>query len=287
MTAAAELITYPDYSTSMDIQDAYTPHFKTFLRWQQATGKWDIFNAVPDYFKELNETDYAAGTIRIKRSAVINRLRRQAEGMRIEDKYRLDQFIERLNKAAETKAPKTSTSAVGASKVISESEYHIVLQKARSARQRCFVMFLWQTGCRVAELAGAKLRDCKVEAKTVDIRILGKGNKERHVFITRPLYDRIRETFRGEKYLIETSSGRKYDPDYISKQIKKLTKYAIGRALSANNLRHSFATNMIERTNKIQAVSTYLGHASVSNTLNMYVHQELSAADLFGAEVLL
>jgi len=171
--------------------------------------------------------------------------------------------------------------------VISESEYHIVLQKARSTRQTCFVMFLWQTGCRVAELAGAKLCDCKVEAKTVDIRILGKGNKERHVYITKPLYDRIRETFRGEKYLIETSSGRKYDPDYISKQIKKLTKYAIGRALSAHNLRHSFATNMIERTNKIQAVSTYLGHASVSNTLNMYVHQELSAAELFGAEVLL
>ncbi len=105
--------------------------------------------------------------------------------------------------------------------------------------------------------------------------------------VTRELFAEIRAACRGEEYLFETAGGKPYRRSYVSGQIAKITQYAIGRRLSAHKLRHSFATRMVAKTGKIAAVSTYLGHSSVSTTLNLYVHEELGDAELLGAEAVL
>ncbi len=268
--------------------DCYDYHVRTFTNWMRDTGNTDPFACVADYFRDLNASDYAAGTIRMKRQAVKNRLRLAAEHYisSPNEQFQLDQVLKRLDADPETKAPKLATTAVSGSKVWSEHEYHRVLQSA-TQRQQCFLRFLWQTGARVSELTGAKVRDAHRDGKTVDVRIIGKGRKERHVKITAKLYDDIRAIFAGDTYLFETGGGKAYRRAYVSDQIGKISKRILGRRLSAHTLRHSFATNTIARTGKIAATSQYLGHSSVSVTLNMYTHEELSDADLFGAEAAL
>ena len=268
--------------------DCYDYHVRTFTNWMAETGNTDPFACVADYFRDLNASDYASGTIRMKRQAIKNRLRLAAERYITSpnEQFRLDQILKRLDSDASTKAPKLATSAVGALKVWSEHEYHQVLKNA-TERQQCFLRYLWQTGCRVSELTGAKILNAHRQGQTVDIRIVGKGNKERHVRITAKLFDRIRETFAGAEYLFETAGGKHYRRSYVSDQIAKLSARAIGRRLSAHTLRHTFATSTIKRTGKIAATSQYLGHSSVSTTLNMYTHEQLSDADLFGAEAAL
>lgn len=268
------------------ISDAYSAHVRTFTSWLQDSGSGNLLQSVAEYFRQLNQSQLSASTIRCKRQAVKHRLRLIADqtSRTPDQQYRLDLALRRLDSDADTKAPKVGSKAVSASKVLTDSEYDTLLVRSRSGRQRCFVRFLWNTGCRVSELCGIRLDDCKPEGKVVQIRVMGKGRKERFVRITADLFAEIQRVFSGSVFLFETTGGKPYRRCYVSDQIAKLTEYAIGRKMSAHKLRHSFATRTIAKTHKISAVSEYLGHSNVSVTLGMYNHEQLTDADLFGAE---
>lgn len=267
--------------------DAYDHHVETFVRWMTDNSRTDAFASVSEYFAALNESTYKAGTIRIKRQAVKNRLRLMAEsqGLDPQRQYELDLAMRRLDQDPATKAPKLNNAGVATSKVITEGEYERLIVGARSIRQQLFIQFLWETGCRVSEMIGARVANCTVEGSVVHVCVLGKGKKERVVRITSGLYRRIREVCAGEVFLFETSGGKPYDRSYISRQISKLAVHLLGRKISAHKLRHSFATRMISKTHKISAVSKYLGHSSVSTTLGMYNHEQLDDVELLGIGV--
>lgn len=275
--------------TLLGKQDCYQYHVRTFVRWLEDNERTFELEAVADYFRALNDSQYSAGTIRMKRQAVKNRLVTLADsrGLNADEAYRLERALKALDRDPETKAPQLATTRIGGSKTLSDAEYDTVLKKARSRRQTLFMRFLWDTGCRVSELTGALLRNCKREGKIVYIRIMGKGRKERQVMVSASLYDAIRSEFRGEVYLFETAGGKQYQRSYVSNQIGKITKHAIGRRMSAHKLRHSFASRIYDRfPSQLSSLSEYLGHASVSTTVNMYVHSELTASQLLGPEVL-
>ena len=126
------------------------------------------------------------------------------------------------------------------------------------------IEFLWSTGCRVNALTGILVGDCKREGDVVGIRVIGKGNKERHVLLTPSLFDKIRDYFRGEEYLFETQTGRRYVNRYISDQIRALGRRALGRTITAHTFRHSFCTRKIRQTGNLKGVSEYVGNSSTS-----------------------
>jgi len=132
-------------------------------------------------------------------------------------------------------------------------------------------------------MIGIRLSDCKVNGG-VTIEVIGKGGKARKVRIPRKLYDEIRTTFDGKKWLFETENGSPYDRSYISHMIERQSKRAIGRMVGTHALRHSAATALISKTNKVQAVSEYLGHSDPATTLRFYVHESLTDADLGSLE---
>jgi integrase/recombinase XerD len=183
----------------------------------------------------------------------------------------------------DVKAPKTQAAPIGADRILRRDELDRLLAVA-TARDSCFLRFLWRTGARVSELTGLRLDQCERQGYVVRLRVIGKGNKERFLRIRAKLFDQIRETFRGGTYLFETAGGRPFSRIYVSERIHKLAADVLGRKLGAHALRHSFATWTIRRTNKIQAVSTYLGHSSTAITMNFYVHEQLDDAELFDPE---
>ena len=128
-----------------------------------------------------------------------------------------------------------------------------------------------------------RLENCKAEGETVRIRIMGKGRKERELLLPGTLYRSIRETFNGKTWLFETQTGQPYSRAYIGKQIATLGHRILGRRISPHQFRHGWATAMIRRTQKIEAVSRYLGHSSVQITLDTYTHQTLTETELFSA----
>ena len=237
------------------------------------------FESIRDYFAELNRSDYKAATVRVKRQAVLKRVRMLFKERPIAERVQLEEALKDLNSGS-TRAPTVNSAAVGSDRVISPLEYERLLQGARSDRQRMFMMFLWVTGCRISEMLGVKLDHCETQADRVHIRINGKGSKERYVWLPTVLYQRIRDCFEGSTWLFETGAGKAYSRSYVSNQIAKLGRHVLDRRISAHTFRHSFATRKIKETAKIQAVSEYLGHSSVAITLSLYCHDELSAEDL-------
>ena len=138
------------------VQDNYSFHARHFCEWIRSTGRDITFDAISDYFAELNASDYAAATIRVKRQAVLKRVRMLFRDRPIEERVKLVEAVKDLSTGA-TRAPKVNSSTIGSDKVISPLEYERLLQGARSERQRCFMMFLWITGCRISEILGVKL----------------------------------------------------------------------------------------------------------------------------------
>jgi integrase/recombinase XerD len=197
--------------------------------------------------------------------------------------------LKELDRDPQTKCPGGASGSSGANKTVSTEEYNRLMQNARSERQKRFIEFLYTTGVRVSEMTGIQHADCKREGNVIAIRIRGKGNrkqsyKERTVWITKAMYERIRETFAGEEYLFETGKGRRYSRSYVSNQIAKLTQAVLGRKLSAHKLRHTFVTNKLNETGRVKAVSQYVGHSDVQITLRIYGHDTFSPADLLGPE---
>ena len=264
-------------------RDSYGYHVREFTGWMRAADRELDHQAVIDYFRHLNESEYAAGTKRIKRQALKKRLRQlaRAGGLGSDLSRNLDQFLTDLDREGETKAPKTQPAPIERSKFIAPDEYDRVLAACKGPRQYLLIKFLWTTGCRVSEMTGIRRSDWKLEDDRAQIRVVGKGNKERTVRIPRELFDEIRATFRGELYLFETANGRAYNRSHVSNTIAKVSKRAIGRSIRAHALRHSFATRQIRRTGKIEAVSRYLGHSTPAITMSFYVHESLDDGELF------
>jgi integrase len=227
------------------------------------------------YFRWLNEeSGYAANTVRNKRQACKRRVRQLYHHASVEERIMIDRVLHDLDHEHDTKAPKTNGSAVTRDKYLTLEEYRQLLAQVKSDRQYCFLQFLWSTGARVSELTGAELRRCDVDETVVRITVRGKGSKERILKVRRDLYNRIRETFRGETYLFETQTGKPYQRDYISHQVQKIGK-RIGKRISAHTLRHSFATDKLKRGASLPALSHYLGHSTVAITADFYLHDEM------------
>ncbi len=142
-------------------------------------------------------------------------------------------------------------------------------------RDRAILEVLYGAGLRVSELTGLDVDDLDLEGGSV--RAVGKGGKEREVPIGRhaqhavgAYLSRARPRLVGQRtrgaLFLNTRGGR------LSRQAcaKLLAVYAtragIGRRVSPHDLRHSFATHLLEGGADVRVVQELLGHASVATT---------------------
>ena len=263
------------------VADNYSYHVKAFCDFAEAsTGT--VLQTIAGYWRELDDSGLSASTVRCRRQAVKRRMRDALDDVDGKARAALDFELSRIDRAI--KCPTSTSSYGGEWKVVSAAEYVRLIDGARSDRQRRFIETLWTTGLRISELTGIKLDDCTIEGNVVTVRVTGKGRKERTVYLTRAMYERICECFQGRLFLFETGSGRRYSRSYVSNQIGKLTLKVLGRRLSAHKLRHSFATRTIRETGNVGGVSRYLGHSDVAITLRVYDHNTLSPIDVLGPE---
>ena len=142
-------------------------------------------------------------------------------------------------------------------------------------RDRAILEVLYGAGLRVSELTGLDVDDLDVEGGSV--RVVGKGGKEREVpigrhaqhavgtYLSRARPSLVGQGTRGALFL-NTRGGR------LSRQAcaKLLAVYAtragIERRVSPHDLRHSFATHLLEGGADVRVVQELLGHASVATT---------------------
>lgn len=261
-------------ATIQSISDGYDEHLKHFIDF---AGDTVTEETIRGYFLHLCESDYTANSIRIKRAAVTSRIKRAMEDAPLEEQVRLDKLFKNLNREIPT--PKVNSVAITSDMLLSYGEVEKLIMSA-SKRLSMFIRFLIATGCRISEALDIKVGHCERMGDWMKIRVTGKGNKERFVKIPATLYDMIRDFFRGEEFLFETDTGSHYSRVYVTNQIAKLGRKVLNRRTSAHTFRHTFATQMLRRGVLVDGLSRYLGHSSVSITLDLYCHNEVSEAEI-------
>jgi integrase/recombinase XerC len=135
--------------------------------------------------------------------------------------------------------------------------------KRADLEQALVVTMLYTLGLRISELANIRLEDMSDEW----VRIRGKGNKEREVPLidsTRELIGRYRGEYAPKRFLFERR-GDRLSENSLRYTITKLFK-SIGIKVTPHQLRHSYATALLNNRARIADVSELLGHASMATT---------------------
>jgi integrase/recombinase XerD len=139
------------------------------------------------------------------------------------------------------------------------------------------------TGVRVGELVTIGIRDIDVEGGT--IRVLGKGQRERIVYVTDSwqrrligsyLHTRADSSPRHDVALVNSHGERLSTATVRARLAKASADARLGRHLTPHMLRHTAATQLIESGVDIRFVQRLLGHASLSTT-EIYTHVSDSA----------
>jgi integrase len=159
-------------------------------------------------------------------------------------------------------------------------EERLQLFEALPLRVRLVAETLYVTGARVSEILGVRREQIKTSG-AVELRLYGKGGKERSSRIPEELYRRILEEFPKGTFLFESYKGQHFTREYISREIGRASKRVLGRTVSAHVLRHSRATDLLASTHRIKAVSRLLGHSDEATTLKYYVRDSFSDEELF------
>ena len=149
-------------------------------------------------------------------------------------------------------------------------------------RDKVILEVLYATGFRVSELVNIKLDDINLSKK--EIKVLGKGNKERishfgeyakdiiELFINDGRKRLLTKHNKTCEYLIINEKGNKITTRGVEKILDNIVKKAsIKKHVSPHMIRHSFATHLLNEGCDIRVVQELLGHESIETT-QIYTH---------------
>lgn len=153
------------------------------------------------------------------------------------------------------------------------------LNRHSSARDYCIIVLFLNCGMRLSELVGIDITDISFEE--MRMRVLGKGNKERYVFLNKACisainaYLAVRKKSETDcKALFLSSRGTRISKRRVQQIVETALKDAdLGnRGLSTHKLRHTAATLMYTYGGAdMMTLKEILGHESTSTT-EIYTH---------------
>ena len=160
------------------------------------------------------------------------------------------------------------------------------LSTPQGQRDRALLELLYASGLRVSELVSLTLG--QVSFDTNEIRVLGKGSKERLVLMGEPAAEALRNYLEqgrakllGEKKsdaLFLNRYGQRLTERQVQRMLQQYAKKAgIGKRVHPHLLRHTFATHLLDGGADLRVVQELLGHARLSST-QIYTHVTKSQA---------
>lgn len=150
-------------------------------------------------------------------------------------------------------------------------------------RDQALFEVMYSSGCRLAEVAGLKIKDFSENFEVA--RVCGKGRKIRFVYFEKYVVEIIKkyiadrnERFKNlavinpEDYLFVNQNGTPLSRGGIAYILTRYTGDAGSKKhVNPHELRHTFATAMLTGGADIRQVQELLGHSSISTT-QRYTH---------------
>lgn len=171
-----------------------------------------------------------------------------------------------MSKLKATKIPKRLRHA------LTEEELELLRQACKTDREKALIEFLVSTGCRLSEVIGVNIAN--INWHEMSLNVIGKGNKERKVYFStksKILMKKYLETRKGQSSALFTSDRRPYERiggRAVERMIKKIADSAgFDKSVYPHLMRHSFATNNLNKGMNITTIQHLMGHETSSTTM--------------------
>ncbi len=147
-----------------------------------------------------------------------------------------------------------------------------------AVRDRALFELAYSSGLRLSELAGLDVGH--VDLDHGEVRVWGKGAKERIVPVGAPAREAIRTWLRPREAMARADvvalfvgrSGARISPRAIERRLAVCAaQQGLGQHVHPHMLRHSFASHLLQSSGDLRAVQEMLGHASIAST-QVYTH---------------
>jgi len=264
------------------IRDVYRLDVKQFIGFVRER-KLPIVEGFKEYAAWIEEEHegkrYSPATINRKLTAARSRVRYAFKHSAFAADLRRRYQLEEILKTAKLK--KIGAAAVPSSKVLDIEEARKLVKQVKDTTVKLMVTFLVRTGVRVSEMLRLELTDLgAAKDGLVPVRVTGKGGKERTIHVKDDFVERLRGHFRGTTYLFE-HNGKRYNRISVTNRIKHEALRTLGREVTAQQLRHTWAAIQIKRGRSVNAVAALLGHSNPAYTALMYPETGLKPEESF------
>jgi site-specific recombinase XerD len=150
------------------------------------------------------------------------------------------------------------------------------------------VTFAFYTGMRLNEIVNLTWRNVNLSTRIItvgDAEFTTKGRNQRYIpiceevalILTFSLREKEKIIPIGNSYVFCKANGDAFTGDYISKTFKKACREAgIDKDIHFHSLRHSFASNLVQKGVNLYTIKELLGHSSISTT-EIYAHLNMDA----------
>jgi integrase/recombinase XerC len=150
----------------------------------------------------------------------------------------------------------------------------------KALRDRAILELLYAAGVRLSELVALDTSDANIDER--EVRVIGKGNKERIALMGRAAADALQRYLREgrpalvkrpqERALFLNKEGGRLSARAVQLMVRRCAlKAGLDERVFPHLLRHTFATHMLDGGADLRVVQELLGHASVGST-QIYTH---------------
>ncbi len=162
-------------------------------------------------------------------------------------------------------------------KVLGEEELRRLFASPKNLKHKAILFVAYSAGLRVSEVINLRLQDIDRERKQLFIHC-SKGKKDRYVRLSPMVLDVLEQYYKMSEvkpmnYVFE---GTEKGKPYTSRSAQQIftdakNKAGILKSLSFHNLRHSFATHLLEKGVDVLFIKEILGHFNIETT-QRYLH---------------
>jgi integrase/recombinase XerC len=152
-----------------------------------------------------------------------------------------------------------------------------------SQRDRAMFELAYSSGLRLSEIAQLDVAGCDLTSG--DVRVFGKGSKERVVPVGAKAREAIAQWLRARSEFVSDDTtamfvgrhGARLSTRAIQQRLAAWSiRQGLARHVHPHMLRHSFASHVLQSSGDLRAVQEMLGHASIAST-QVYTHLDFQA----------
>lgn len=263
----------------------YSAH--TLVAYQNDLNQWKSYNEKVYEITGLN--DVQAGFIRswlvsLMEQGISQRsINRKITALKSFYKYAIKAGWTKINPMGKISSPKSAKRLpvyVEADKLDFLLDDNIFPDSFEGVRDKMIIELFYGTGMRLSELINLEIQH--IDLTNGQMKVTGKRNKQRIIPLYPSLSDHIRQYMQcrdkistpvSNLFILE--NGSKLYPALVYRIVKKyLSMVSTHEKRSPHVLRHSFATEMLNKGAELNAIKEILGHANLSAT-QIYTHNTI------------